>query len=258
MYLHAHKNGVVVGAPSTTQSRRGLLRLAGAGAFVVVAGNRFASRARAQSVFQGGIRVLHAAPDLGKVEVAFNDEEVLDEFDYGQASGWIGLDPGLVRVTIRRDRLFINDVVFDSPFAVVADERVNLIISDPLLLPAPVDRAPLPEGFARVRVLHASIDTPQVDVILETGNVAIAALAYGQQSLPVEISVGSYDIEFRAHETGDLLVEAVGSVLEPGTVYDMVVHGIPGDAETPLTVTMLTDLVRVVPLMATPEATPIG
>lgn len=257
MDLHAQSNDVVAGAPATFQSRRKLLQLVCTGAFTVVAGNHCGTRVQAQSRFQGSIRVLHAAPDLGKVEVVFNDAEVLDEFEYGQASGWIALDPGLVRVTIRRDRLFINDVVFDSPFAVVADEHVNLVISDPLLLPAPVDREPLPEGFARVRFLHASIDTPPVDVILETGNVAIAALSYGQQSIPIQISVGSYDIEFRRHDTGDLLVEATESMLEPGTVYDMVLHGIPGDAETPLAVSVLTDLVRVVPL-TTAEATPIG
>jgi hypothetical protein len=248
----------MVKTPVILRSRRRLLQFAGAGAFAIVAGDHFGPRVWAQSQFQGAIRVLHVAPDLGKVEVLFNDEKVLDEFDYGRASGWIALDPGLVRVTIRRDRLFINDVVFDSPFAVVADERVNLVISDPLLLPAPVDREPLPEGFARVRVLHASIDTPPVDVILETGNVAIAALAYGQQSVPVQISVGSYDIEFRGHEGGDLLFEAVGSVLEPGTVYDMVLHGIPGDAESPLAVSVLTDRVRVVPVTAGQLATPVG
>jgi hypothetical protein len=256
MYLHIQGNGVAGGTPPTLQSRRRLLQLVCTGAFTVVAGDRFASGAWAQSLFQGSIRLLHASPDLGKVEVAINDAKVLDEFDYGQESDWIALDPGLVRVTIRRDRLFINDVVFDSPFAVVADEHVNLVISDPLLLPAPVDREPLPEGFTRVRVLHASIDMPPLDVILQNGEVAIAALSYGQQSIPIEIPTGSYVTEFRVHETGDLLFVAAGSVLETGTVYDMVIHGIPGDAETPPAVKMLTDLVRVVPLTATPVATP--
>ena len=240
------------------QSRRGLLRVASAGALAAVAGSRVGSRTLAQSRFPGRMRVLHASPDLGKVEVLFNDDEVLDEFQYGQVSDWVDLDPGLVRVIVRRDRLFINDVVFDALYTVVADEHVNLIISDPLLIPAPVDRAPLPADSARVSVIQASIDTPPVDVALEGGNVVIAALDYGQQSVLLEVQVGSYDIEFRVHETGELLVEAVETVLEAGVVYDMVMHGIPGDVETPQTVTILTDQVRVVPLDAIPVATPAG
>jgi hypothetical protein len=236
------------------QSRRGLLRVAGAGALAVVAGSRLGSRTQAQSRFPGRMRVLHASPDLGKVEVLFNDSEVLDEFQYGQVSNWIDLDPGLVRVLVRRDRLFINDAVFDVLFTVVADEHVNLIISDPLLIPAPVHRAPLPPDTARVSVVQASIDTPPVDIALEGSNIVITALTYGQQSVLPEVRVGSYDIEFRAHDTGELLVEAVETVLEAGIVYDMVVHGIPGDAETPPTVTTLTDQVRVVSLEATPVA----
>ena len=236
------------------QSRRGLLRVASAGALAVVAGNHLAYRTLAQPRFPGRMRVLHASPDLGKVEVLFNNNEVLDEFEYGQVSNWVDLDPGLVRVTVRRDRLFINDVVFDALYTVVADEHVNLIISDPLLIPAPVVREPLPADTSRVSVIHAAIDTPPVDVSFERGNVAIPALAYGQQTVLSEIPVGTYDIEFRAHETGELLVEAVETVLETGIVYDMVIHGIPGDAETPQTVTILTDQVRVVPITATPVA----
>jgi hypothetical protein len=220
----------------------------------VIAANGFASQALAQSRFPGRMRVLHASPDLGKIEVQFNDDEVLDEFPYRQVSNWIDLDPGLVRVIVRRDRLFINDVVFDAFFAVVADEHVDLIVSDPLLIPAPVDRAPLPPDRARVSVVQASIDVPPVDVALESGNIVIPALAYGQQSVLQDVPVGRYDIEFRAHETGELLFEAVETVLDPGTVYDMVVHGIPGDTETPPTVSVLTDQVRVVAGEATPVA----
>src|SRR4051794_40219611 len=90
-------------------SRRTLLRMASAGTLAVVAGNHLGSRARAQRRFPGRMRVLHASPDLSKVEVLFNDSKVLDGFQYGQVSDRFDLDPGLVRVIVRRDRLFIND-----------------------------------------------------------------------------------------------------------------------------------------------------
>ena len=75
--------------------------------------------------------MLHASPELGRGEISFNNT-VLDTFDYEQESDWITVDPGLVRVTTPRERLGINTVVFD-----LAYERFTLIITDPLLIPAP-------------------------------------------------------------------------------------------------------------------------
>src|SRR3954453_16548691 len=84
--------------------RRGVLRAAGAGAIAAVLGGRLGLLAGAQASFPTRIRVLHAAPELGKVEVFFNGEKKLDEFDYGTTSDWIQVDPGVVRATVRRDR----------------------------------------------------------------------------------------------------------------------------------------------------------
>ena len=42
---------------------------------------------------QTRVQVLHADPALGQVEVFINDDEVLDEFTYGQQSDWIDFQP---------------------------------------------------------------------------------------------------------------------------------------------------------------------
>lgn len=235
-------------------SRRSVFRLAGAGAAALAVTSGFGAAARAQPLFPGRMRVLHGAPDLGKVEVLFNDDKVLDEFEYGKLSDWEDVDPGLVRITVRRDRLLINDVVFDASYAVVADEHTNIIISDPLLIPAPVDRAPLPQGSARMRLVQASIDTPAFDVVTQDGTIVIPALEYGQQSDSLEFPIGTQSFEIRLHETGEVLIPVTAIQLENGMVYDLIVYGVPGDDDKPLTLAVLTDQVRVVPAQATPTA----
>lgn len=251
-------DGVAVVSDTVRQSRRGMLRLTGAGALALVFGGGLPAPAQAQSKFPGRFRVLHAAPDLGKIEVLFNFNKQLDEFEYGQASDWVDVDPGLVRITIQRDRLFINDVVFDLVLPVIADERYELIISDPLVIPAPVDRAPLPIDMARARAIHASIDTPVVDLAMKGGDVVLPAMGYGQLSMPFEAPAGMYDLELRVHETGDILADMPHVPLGAGMVSDLVIHGKPGDTNAPLTVSVLTDPVRVLPASATPGATPTG
>lgn len=240
------------------QSRRDLLRLTSGGAMALVFGSRISAPVYAQSRFPGRFRVLHASPDLGKIEVLFNGEKKLDEFAYAQVSDWIDVDPGLVHITVQRDRLFINDVVFDLALPVIADERYEFIISDPLVIPAPVDRAPLPIDMARARVIHASIDTPVVDIAIKGGDVVLAGLGYGLMTAPLEMPASLYDLELRVHETGEIVAEVPQVPLGAGTVSDLVIHGKPGDANAPLTVSILTDPVRVLPAGATPEATPIG
>jgi hypothetical protein len=190
--------------------------------------------------------------------VLFNGEKKLDEFEYAQTSDWIDVDPGLVRITVQRDRLFINDVVFDLAIPVIADERYEFIISDPLVIPAPVDRAPLLADTARARAIHASIDTPVIDIALKGGDAILVGLGYGQITAPFEAPADLYDLELRVHETGEALAEVPQVPLGAGTVSDLVIYGKPGDANAPLTVGVLTDPVRVLPAEATPEATPIG
>jgi hypothetical protein len=180
------------------------------------------------------VRALHAAPELGKVEVLFNGAKQLDEFEYGTTSDWIEIDPGVVRITISRDRAGINYFVFDAIAPVVANEDYNLIISDPLVIPAPVDRSPLPPDTSRVRVVHASVDIPAVDIALE----------YAQLSDPVEVPAGSYDLEVRLHSTGEVALDLPGVVAEPSMIYDLVAYGKPGNDTTPLTVATLTDEAR--------------
>jgi hypothetical protein len=190
------------------------------------------------------VRALHAAPELGKVEVLFNGAKQLDEFEYGTTSDWIEIDPGVVRITISRDRAGINYFVFDAIAPVVANEDYNLIISDPLVIPAPVDRSPLPADISHVRVVHASVDIPAVDIAIKGGDVVIDNLEYAQLSDPVEVPAGTHDLEVRLHSTGEVALDLPGVVAEPGMIYDLVAYGKPGNDTTPLTVATLTDEAR--------------
>jgi len=92
---------------------------------------------------------------------------------------------------------------------------------------------------------------------MKGGDVVLSALQYGQITAPLEIQADLYDMEIRVHETGEVLADVPQVPLGAGTVSDLVIYGIPGDAETPLTVTVLSDPVRLLPA-ATPVATPTG
>jgi hypothetical protein len=191
------------------------------------------------------VQVLHAATDLGKIEVHFNNDEVLDEFEYGDLSDWIDIAPGTARITITRDRAGINYYVFDSVYPVPAGNDYYLIITDALIMGSVANRDPLPDGMARVRVTHASVDTPAVNVVASGMDIEFATqLGYGQSSEYTEVPAGSYAGELRLADTGEVLATGPGTTVEAGRSYEFVIMGTPGDDDKPLTVTALVDDVR--------------
>jgi hypothetical protein len=237
-------------------TRRGALQVSVAAAVAAGVGRWQAAPAGAQSAFPTRVRVFHGAPDLGKVEVRFNGQKTLDEFTYGSTSDWIDLQPGVVRVSVNQDRAGLNWLVFDTIYPVAVDNDYTLVLSSPLVIPAVVDTDPLPANTSRVRFIHASVDTPAVDVAVAGKAAAVANVSYGQLSAPLEVPAGTVDMEVRRHGTNEVLLPLPGGVFKPGMTYEAILYGKPGSTDTPLTVTWLTDDVRPGAPMATPMATP--
>jgi hypothetical protein len=219
-------------------------------AFAGAAGMRHAA---AQTI-QTRVQVLHAATDLGKVEVRFNGIKALDDFEYGNQSDWINIDPGTVQVTIARDRVGINYSVFNAVYPVPAGNDYYLAITDALVMGGTFDRGPLEGDNARIQITPASVDTPAVDVVATGADISLAGqLAYARTSDAVEVPAGTYDLEVRLSGTGEVLLSIPGGAVEAGKVYQYVLVGTPGDDDTPLEFKVLvTDTVQ--RASATPEA----
>ena len=79
---------------------------------------------------QTRVQILHASPDVGKVEVHINYDEVVDEFTYGQQSDWIDFTPGAARVTITADRAGFNYAIFDAVYPAPAGNDYYLAITE--------------------------------------------------------------------------------------------------------------------------------
>jgi|SwirhisoilCB2_FD_contig_121_219335_length_1471_multi_7_in_0_out_0_1 uncharacterized protein DUF4397 len=199
---------------------------------------------------------LHAGPGVGKVEVHVNNNEVLDEFTYGTTSKWIDIDPGIARVTITQDRAGFNWVIMDSAYPITAGNDYNFIISDVLTMSSEITRAPLAAGMARAQIVHASVDTPAVDVAVVGTDKMVQGLQYSRRSAEVDVPAGTYDLEVRQAGTTTVLATVPGVNLEAGKVYELVLMGEPGSDDKPITITPLVDDVMPGTPAASPEASP--
>jgi hypothetical protein len=212
--------------------------------------------AQDQSAFETRVQILHASPDLGKVEVHINYDEVVDEFEYGDMSDWINIDPGSNRFTITYDRAGFNYAAFDVVYPVPAGNDYYVIISDAIVMSSVVDRTPVSGGGARVRVDQAAVDLPAVNVTASPANASLATeLAYPRSSDYVSVPAGTYDIEVTVAGTGESILTMPGMVFDDNMVYSLVIMGEPGDDDKPLEIRTLVDT-TVGTTNATPAATP--
>ena len=181
------------------------------------------------------VQILHAAPSLGKIEVAINYDEAVDEFEYGDQSDWIEFQPGGARVTITADRAGFNYAVFDMVYPATAGNDYYLAITDALVIGGVFDRSPIPDGGARVRIVQGSVALPAVNVGATGGAVSFATqLAYARTSDYVVVPAGTYDFEVTLADTGQSALTAPGIVLDGNTTYDLVIMGEPNDSDHPL------------------------
>jgi hypothetical protein len=200
-------------------------------------------RASAQDLaIQTRVQILHASPDVGKVEVHINYDEVADEFTYGQQSDWVDFTPGAARVTITADRAGFNYAIFDAVYPAPAGNDYYLVISEALVLAGAFDQSPVPDGGARVTVVQGSVALPPVNVTATGEDAAWATeLGYGRTSEAAVVPAGTYDLEVALADSGDVAISTPGLVLEGNSSYVLVIMGEPNNTEFPLEVRPLVD-----------------
>jgi hypothetical protein len=73
-----------------------------------------------------------------------------------------------------------------------------------------------------MRVIHASVEVPAIDIAIKGGELIANDLRYGQLSAPREFQSGIYDLEARLQGTGVVEFDLPGEVVNPGMVHRLV------------------------------------
>src|SRR5215212_4851849 len=213
-------------------------------------------RASAQDLaIQTRVQLLHASPDVGKVEVHINYDEIVDEFTYGQLSDLAEFQPGAPRVTITADRAGFNYAIFDAVYPAPAGNDYYIAITSALVLAGTFDRSPVPDGSARVVVVQGSVALPAVNVTASGEDSAWATqLGYGRTSEAAIVPAGSYDLEVSLADGGDVAISAPGTMLEGNSTNVLIIMGQPNDTDHPLEIRNLSDTTEARDGAATPTS----
>lgn len=169
------------------------------------------------------VRVAHLSPDAPNVDVYVDGEAVLEDVAYRDVSEYLELQPGTydVQITAAGDE---ETVVFDESVEVAAGAFTLAAVGELEGENQPFDVLVLEEDLsdpgenARVSVLHAAPDAPEIDLIeAESGDALAEGLAFGDTAT-FEVPEGSYPLEVRP-AGGEEAVAEFDVEVTAGTVY---------------------------------------
>lgn len=170
------------------------------------------------------LRVAHLAPDAPNVDVYVAGDAVLEDVPFRAASDYLELpaDEYPIEITAAGDP---DTVVFDEDVSVPAGEFTAAALGEladenqPFGLEVYEDDISDPGENARVRLVHAAPDAPNVDVTVD-GEPLFEDVPFGAAGA-VEVPADDYELEIRP-ATDDVDGDVVATFdlsPEPGTVY---------------------------------------
>lgn len=170
------------------------------------------------------LRVAHLSPDAPNVDVYLDGEAVLEDVPYRDVSDYLEVASGSydVMITAAGD---METVVFDESLEVPSGEFTVAAVgelaeeNEPFAVEVYEDDISDPGEDARIRLVHAAPDAPNVDVTAD-GDVLFEDVPFGAAGA-VEVPPGEYELEVRpATDDNDGDVAATFDVEpEAGVVY---------------------------------------
>ncbi|MCA0989393.1 DUF4397 domain-containing protein [Guptibacillus algicola] len=190
------------------------------------------------------VRVIHASPDAPAVDIYVNGEAVVEGAEYKQATDYMALPAGDHKIEVfpagkngEGDPVISQNVTLEEGMKYSAAAVGKL---DGISLWALGDEAKASEGKAKVRVVHASPDAPNVDVAVKDGDVLFSDVAFKSMSDYAEVDPMTVDLEVRPAGSEDVVLEIPGVELKEGYVYSVYAIGLV-EGEQPLEAWPLVD-----------------
>jgi hypothetical protein len=195
------------------------------------------------SALAANVRVAHLSPDAPPVDVLVNGSAAFSDLPFGGFTAYADLPAGEYEIQVvaaGTSGPAVIDTVVTLPqsgdFTIAAINTLKNIT--PAIFEDENIRIP---GMTRVRFLHASPDTPAVDIAVTDGPVLFANVSFGASGGYVDVPEGIYDLEARLANTDVVALSLPDVALEGGTVVSVWASGLL-NGDPPLGVAVSLDL----------------
>jgi len=200
------------------------------------------------------VRVLHALPGVGDIDVFINEELLDENLAYRNASRYLPIGPGNNRVQVFEagDR---SNPILDTQVDLPPSEAITLAligaVSDAEVLPILQPFGEIAPEEVRVRFANLSPDAPALDLFINDNRV-IADVAYRQVTGYSSISPGTYSVGLRPTDNNDLILARKNLVFKGGNGYIVYAIGLV-EGEPALEIIYFEDELPVVDKKEVPE-----
>jgi hypothetical protein len=168
------------------------------------------------------VRAVHASPDAPNVDILIDDAVVLTDLPFTGASGYLEVVGGernfKINATGTASTVIDETTDLDrgQDYTLLA---VNFLTSIEPLLTVDDNSAPTP-GNARLRVIHASPDAPNVDVLVDD-MVVLTNVPFKAISDYLDVSAGARNIKVNATGTSTTVIDVTPTLVD-GKVYTVI------------------------------------
>ena len=173
------------------------------------------------------VRVVHASPAAGTVDVYVDGSKLLNDFTFGSVTGYVPVAAGSHRIQVAPDGKGRKASVIDETVSLTGGTYYTAAAlgtqSSGFSLKAFVDNNWVRNDKAKVRVYHLSPDAGPVNVAVG-GTTVITDLTYKHASGYLSVAPGSYTFDVTAEDYGVTI--PIKAQLQEENVYSVFAVGL--------------------------------
>jgi hypothetical protein len=215
-------------------------------AVLLLGGAPLPALAAPTSQLQTQVRVVNALPAAPVVDVLVDGVPRVPGLGFGANPPYVPLAPGPQTLALTPPGGVPPTPILTTELNLAPGTSQTLFAIQgegvpPIFLILPDVPAGLPGAGATARFVHASPNTPPVDLALKDGPVLFRNIAFGEASPYVPVEPGAVDLEARLAGTSTVVLDIPAVELAPGGVYTFGALGLTGGAP-PLGFISMSDL----------------
>ena len=182
----------------------------------------------------GQVRIVHASPDAGAIDIYIDEQVVLPGLDSLTATEFFPLAVGDHQVQFVPTGGAIDGALAEVEVEVEEGKSYEVVALNQLadieskvfeINQERIESA----NTARVRVIHAVPDNDGIDLATATGETLVEGVEFSDGTDYQDIAAGVYDLEVRPAGENQSLVSAPGVEMQAGMVYDLFFVGLEGN-----------------------------
>lgn len=176
------------------------------------------------------VRIVHASPDAPAVDIFVDGQLAAAGLSFAESTTYAMFPAGQHRLQVAPTGAGLaGQIVIDRTADLRAGGVYTVVAVNPLARIEPIvvsdDVTPPAAGTAHVRLIHAAVDAPTVDLAIAGGRILFTNAAFKSATPYVAVDAGSYRFDVRTTGAGGAIAVNAPAALASGRIYTVFALG---------------------------------